>query len=138
MPAGRKPWKPSKEQRDDVMLMRAAGMSKPKIAAVIGTTETALVRECSVELDSIHYRKKLKQLRNLEKAADKGNVAAQKALLTIYSKGELVFDLIGRPPKQKEAEPEPKPVKLGKKAEELIDARKGHKGTTWESHLTKQ
>lgn len=129
-----KDWKPDKDDRDNVMLMRASGLSKQKIASTIGVTEFQLMTHCEYELSVGYGKKKLKQLRNLEKAADSGNVAAQKALLTIYTKGELIFDVLGRP----KDTPEVKAAKLGKKEQNLIEAKKGHKGTSWEDNLTRQ
>lgn len=122
------------KQRDEVCLLRASGMSKKNIAEAMGFGEMELINNFEKELNNVYRKKKLQQLANLEKAANKGNVAAQKALLSIYAKGEISFVPQGQPKK----EPEPKPVKIGKKEEELIEARKPPKGTSWDDHLTKQ
>lgn len=139
---GRKPWSPTPEQRQDVMLCRAAGMKQLDIAIAIGVDEETLVKHCYEELNSLYLTKKLKQLQNLEKSANKGNVSAQKAMLMILGKEDISFREPGRQRREKfveaKIEKPVKQVKLGKKEEALVEARKLPKGTTWENHLTKQ
>lgn len=133
---GRKNLIPTKEQRDTVKLLRASGWIYKEIALAVGVDENTLMKHFWTELHESYVEKKSHILELLEKNAEKGNVAAQKALLAHYQKGELTA--IAHRPTAKLQEPEPKAEKIGKKDQLNIDAKTASKGTAWQDHLTKQ
>jgi predicted transcriptional regulator len=113
------PFVPTKAQRQEVMLLVAAGMSEPSIASVIGICQSTLRKHFAEELLFGHARKQAENLARLEKAARKGNVTAMK-----YLAGKL--EVI-----PERAPPEPKPQKLGKKEAAEVDAQTAHERSSW-------
>jgi hypothetical protein len=73
-------FKPTKAQREDVMLFVACGMSEEAMAAVIGIQRQTLRKHFAEELLTGHARIRSENIKNLRKAAKAGNVAAIKYL----------------------------------------------------------
>jgi hypothetical protein len=73
-------FKPTKPQRNKVMLLIAAGFSESAIAAVVGISHMTLRKHFPDELEHGRARKVAENLERLEEAADGGNVSAQKYL----------------------------------------------------------
>jgi len=114
---GSKPMKPTKTQRNDVMLYMACGLSEEGIAAVIGITRPTLRQHFAWELANGRAVKKAENYKRLQKAAEEGNVTAMKFLALQLDRG-FAEDL------------PPKPPELGKKAQARVDARNPDTSTT--------
>ena len=133
---GQHPWHPTDEQRNQVLLLRATGMSASAIASVLGVGEGTLRFRCNDELNFLYHKKKFEVIGLLEKSAKKGNVAAQKALLSLIEKQELAVYGYNKPAKSAVVpEKEPKEEKLGKNEGLNLEAKTAHKGTTWADKL---
>lgn len=90
------------EERDEVELMKATGMSDPQIAAAMGMSRTTLLKYFADELTNGGARKRRQILGWMAEAAKKGNVSAQKKLLEVSS-GPAAPVVDGRPVGKKEA-----------------------------------
>ena len=130
---GQNAWRPTLEQRNNVLLLRATGMKVSAIASVIGVGEITLRSKCNDELNFLYNKKKLEMIGLLEKSAKKGNVAAQKAMLTLIEKQEIA--IYNKADYQKPKADEPKEEKLGKNEGLNLEAKTAHKGTTWADKL---
>jgi hypothetical protein len=115
---GRKLFSPTKAQRNKVMLLVAAGFGEPSIADVIGICQNTLRKHFPEELRSGRDRKLAENLVRLDKAAQEGNVTAQK-----YLDGKLGAQI---PSKQ-----EPKPEAIGKKEALVREAHEAHTQSEW-------
>jgi DNA-binding Lrp family transcriptional regulator len=125
-----KVFKPTPQLSDDVCLMKADGWEEEKIAAVIGI---------SIELMYGVERIRRRALRQLDKAAKKGNTSATNAMLKLVGDVPAKFTPTGgitggklpeelrNPPKPKAEEP------LGKKDQARLDALTADKDTGWET-----
>ena len=82
---GRPGFKPTAQQRKDVKLFVACGMSEPRIASVIGIAKNTLRKHFTDELRDGREIEMAANLRRLRKAADKGNVTAMKQLDARFS-----------------------------------------------------
>jgi hypothetical protein len=111
-----KSFKPTKAQREDVMLFVACGMSEEAMAAVIGIQRQTLRKHFAEELLTGHARIRSENFKNLRKAARAGNVAAIKYL-----------DLKGGVP----AGAAPSQVALGKKEIRQIEAQQTPEDPEW-------
>lgn len=113
---GRPDFVPTKAQREDVMLYIAGGISEASIAHIIGITHVTLRKHFEVELRTGREVVRSENLRLLRKAAKKGNVSAIRML---EEKSHI------QPQRTMPDTPaEPKPVKLGKKAQAQAEAER--------------
>jgi hypothetical protein len=76
---------PTSDDRQDVMLMVAAGMSLELIADAMDVSRRTLSRLFVRELSIGRAKKMLANLKRLEDAAESGNVSAQKYLHTLMN-----------------------------------------------------
>jgi hypothetical protein len=72
-------------QRHDVMLAAAGGMALESIASALDVSRRTLSRAFAHELAVGRAKKMLENLKRLERAADQGNVSAQKFLHTLMA-----------------------------------------------------
>lgn len=119
MPNRKPNFKATKAQRDQVMLLKAVGMSEEAIAAALNICRLTLRNHFPDELLHGHARKSAENYARLQKAAKSGNVTAMKFLA---ARTDL---LPPEPPKPPKEEP------LGKKETADIEAQTAHKGSSW-------
>jgi hypothetical protein len=119
MPNRKKAFKPTTAQRDQVMLLKAVGMSEEAIAASLNICRLTLRNHFADELLHGHARKSAENYARLQKAAKAGNVTAMKFLA---SRTDLLPPEAPKPPKE-----EP----LGKKEAAEIEAHTAHEGSSW-------
>jgi hypothetical protein len=77
---GRPPFKPTKAQRSDVVLLVACGRSEEAIAGVLGIDRGTLREHFAVELANGRAAFRLELRKKLKELADDGNVAVLKYL----------------------------------------------------------
>jgi hypothetical protein len=77
---GRPPFKPTKAQRSDVVLLVACGTSEEAIAGVLGIDRGTLREHFAVELATGRAAFRLELRKKLKELADDGNVTALKYL----------------------------------------------------------
>jgi predicted transcriptional regulator len=78
------------------MLYKAGGIPEPAIAVILGISQNTLRKYFAPELETGRGVKRAQNLKRLEKAADKQNVTAMKALHVLFDKGEAA-DLLADP-----------------------------------------
>ncbi|OQC19046.1 MAG: hypothetical protein BWX69_03058 [Planctomycetes bacterium ADurb.Bin069] len=122
-PRGRPKHRVTVENRIKVSALRAAGMSRDDIAAVIGISLPTLAKYYFDELAAGVARERAAALMNLRASASAGNVSAQKAWLRVLAEGQ------GAPPVPRPA-PDPE-MELGKKERALRDAKTADRGSAW-------
>jgi hypothetical protein len=110
--SGRRPYKPSDEEREKVRVLKAGGMSHDAIAVAIGVSGPTLAKHFSVDLECGAAKVTAEILMARYSAAKEGNVSAQNRLL----------DLAGAARAQDRRVPSPK--KMGKKEERQVAAQK--------------
>lgn len=91
---GRPPFNPTPALRKDVRLMKADGWADDRIALRLGISRTTLLKHFGTELALGADIERLETLRDLKRAARKGNASAIKMLLLITGNGTAV-DAIG-------------------------------------------
>jgi hypothetical protein len=111
---GRPPFKPTKAQRDAVKLMKADGWSNERIAAQLEVARNTLEKAFATELEFGADSKRLKVLKDLDKASSKGNASASKQLLERYEVAKAAQVLRDR---EQPGEPA-REAKLGKKEQQ--------------------
>ncbi|MBN6819533.1 hypothetical protein JRF84_08010 [Methylobacterium organophilum] len=128
-PPIKKPWSPTRAQRDQVEMMVAVNASVREISLALGVTANTLRKHCKVELALGRSRKRAELVALLWGSARGGNVSAQKKLveMTDLAAAEAAFV-----PAEPEAE---KPRRLGKKEEAALAAETAGQGTDWASDL---
>jgi hypothetical protein len=87
---GRRPYRPTSEQRDDVRMFKADGWSDDRIASRLGISRPTLLKHFAQELEGGADEERQFALRKLREAADKLNVAAIKEYLKVTSIGGAV------------------------------------------------
>lgn len=110
-------------QRRRAAIAAGAGMSHEEIAIGLGIHRDTLEKYFGHELSVGANRRRLDVLDAMYTAAEKGNVAAQKAYLAQTPH-------VAAPPLQDE-----KPKPEGKRAQAAADATVAHRGTEWEDDL---
>jgi len=109
------------------MLYKAGGIPEPAIAHMLGISQNTLRKHFEFELNCGRGVKRAQNLKRLEKAADKHNVAAMKALHVLFDKGETA-DLLAEPDydvgrrAQQEAKVKRRPTKKQIVADEAFSA----------------
>lgn len=122
---GRPQHLPTQENRSKIRLLLGFGWTDERIARALRITRPTLRKHYFAELrdrDEARDALKAAHLSMLYREADKGNVGAIKELGRI-----IEFEELGPMRRQ----PEPKPEKLGKKAQATRDAVSAHEGTEW-------
>jgi hypothetical protein len=114
--SGRRPYRPTDENREKVRVLKAGGMSHEAIATAIGVTLPTLAKHFQLELDCGTAKVRADLLMAQYRSAMGGNVSAQTKMLEAV--GASAAD-----EKMKEIEEQHvKAVKLGKKEEQQIAA----------------
>lgn len=96
---GPAPWRPTKEQRENVALWASCGISEPVIAQNLGICQNTLRKHCSEELSTGNEMELSKSLARLRKAADAGNVSAMKYLHEIVLRRKAAAEFQAPEPK---------------------------------------
>jgi folate-binding Fe-S cluster repair protein YgfZ len=114
---GRPRFKPTKQQRDRVKLLKAMGWSNERIAAQILVKGKPIARNTLEDrfADDLQFGADAKRLENIEameKAAKKGNASAGKWLAERYDAARAAEQVDAR---AQTAGPAPRQEKLGKK-----------------------
>jgi hypothetical protein len=123
----RPPFKPTAAMKQTVAVAAGGGMSHEEIAIGLGISRPTLEKHFAFELSHGAYAKRLEVLQAMQRAAKKGNVAAQKAYMQLTP-------AVAVPTRE---EGESKPPKLGKKDQAQEDAVNAGKGTEWGDILPK-
>ena len=113
---------PTAKTREKVAICKMGGMSDEAIAIALGgISRTTLLKHYKAELTTVAAEKRAEVLAAMFKAAKKGNVAAQRAILarTEGGGGQGV-------------------EKLGKKEQAQAEAGKAQQGTEWADLLPDQ
>lgn len=122
-PRGRPKHRVTMENRSKVSALRASGMSRDDIAAVIEVSLPTLAKYYFAELNAGVARERAAAVMLLRTSAYSGNVTAQKAWLRLLADGQAV------PPVAEPADPE---MELGKKERALRAAQAGPAaGSSW-------
>lgn len=142
-----KPPQTEAEIKEDIMMLAAAQWPEDDIAAVFEISHKELKAKYQEQLTLGPLREKALLIKALKRKARTGDVSAIRLLISLGDESSFLRKsraasrpmLPAIPDKEKLVKKKVKlEPKLGKKQEELIAARKSHKGTTWEDHLTKQ
>jgi hypothetical protein len=120
-------FKPTPAQRRKVAIAAGGGMSHEEIAIGLGIARNTLEKHFAAELSTGAYCKRLEVMEAMHRAAIKGNVAAQKAYVTLTPRAAA--PPVPTPEAGAKAEP------LGKKAQAQADATTAQAGTEWETLL---
>jgi uncharacterized protein YerC len=138
---GRKKYKPTQADREQVALLVATGMAVGNIAQVIGISEPTLNKNFADELNFGAVRKRAKWLQYLEAAAEKGNVAASKELISISDRaalGALEDEFRGKAaPRADDEDAARGKDALGKKEIADVEAREAQQEGGWGSLLVR-
>ena len=118
---GRPAFKPTPAQRRKVSVAAGAGMSHEEIALGLGIARNTLEKHFEQELSVGAYSRRLEVLDAMHRTAVKGNVAAQKAYVSLTP-------AVAAPPV-----PAEKPK--GKKEQAEADATSAARGTDWDDLL---
>jgi len=121
--AGRPSYKPTAELRRKVSNAAGGGMSHDEIATGLGISRNTLETYYREELDRVAFRRRVDVLDAMQRAAVKGNVAAQKAYLALTPAHAVPPSATG------------KTEKIGKKDQANEDAKTAQKGTGWDELL---
>jgi predicted transcriptional regulator len=128
-PPIKKPWSPTKAQRDQVEMMVAVGVLTKDIAVALGVTQPTLRKHCRVELSGGRARKRGELVVLLWESARGGNVSAQKKLVEMTDLAAAEAAFVPAEPDAVKARP------LGKKEEAALAAETAGQGTDWASDL---
>lgn len=123
---GRPPFQPTDEMRRTVSIAAGGGQTHEEIALALGIDRKTLEKHFEAELSTHAYQRRMEVLEAMHAAALKGNVAAQKAYLSLDPE-------LAAPPLPKE----PDKAKPGKKEQADIDAVTAQEGTGWGDLLPK-
>lgn len=134
---GRPEFAPTVAQRRQVSIGAAGGLAHDDIALALGISRGTLLKHFDAELSTAAARRRLSWIEAMDKAARKGNVAAQKALLATTP----TISVPGLPAEPKapavKAAAQPAAVKqpkLGKKEEAQVQAS-APAGNEWDALL---
>ncbi len=114
--------------RRKVSIAASAGMAHEQIALAIGIARGTLLQHYQVELTEGACKRRMEVIEAAQKAALKGNVSAQRLLLSLTPD-------IGVPTAEQEGKGEPKPERVGKKEQANLDAVGAEAGTGWDGLL---
>lgn len=112
---GRKPHRFSSENRSKVRALRAAGFSRGDIADVLGISKPTLEKYYLFELNEGVAKERATAVMWLRDSAASGNVAAQKAYISLLEVGKA---MVPTAPVVEDRKPE----RLGKKEERVLAA----------------
>lgn len=121
--SGRKPFKPSAEDREKVRVLKACGMSHLGIAAALGISTPSLLKHFPEDLEIGAAKVKAEVLMARHRSAMGGNVSAQNKMIE-------AMGLVSPPAKAQE-----KPKKMGKKEQLEIEAQTPPVDTGWDGLL---
>jgi hypothetical protein len=113
---GRPKFSPTRSQRDLVMTITAAGLTKQQVADALGVSPRTVLEKFRRELQTGRAVRIAENLALLRKAALKHNVSAMRALATLYAAPP---DHYGQP-------------MMSKKERAALAAREAVIGTEWE------
>ncbi len=120
--------KPTAAQRRTVSIAASGGMAHWQIALAIGISKPTLELHYQAELTEGACKRRLEVIVAAHKAAMKGNVSAQRLLLSVQQE-------VGVPTAEQEGKAEQKPAKVGKKEQAKLDAVGAEAGTGWDGLL---
>lgn len=103
-------------------------MAHEQIALAIGIARGTLLEHYQVELTEGASKRRMEVVEAAHKAAMKGNVSAQRLLLSMTPE-------LGVPTAEQEGKGEAKPAKVGKKEQAKLDAVGAEVGTGWDGLL---
>ena len=113
----------TKENQDLVTVLRAAGWTQERIARRVGCDPKTLRKHYSRELDEAADIVEAAALGQIMGRMGDGNIAAARKLLDLVEKGNAAVPLVPVP-QPKDAAADAVPVgKLGKKAQQALDAQ---------------
>lgn len=118
--------------RHSVSIAAGGGMSHEEMSIALGISRPTLEKHFELELATGSLKKRMDILKAMHTAAKKGNVAAQKAYLSLTPTPAVPAPL---QPSAPAATPIAKPVVLGKKDQANEDAKTAAQGTSWEALL---
>lgn len=113
----------------------AGGMAHEEIATALGIARNTLEKHFELELSTGANRRRLEWLMAMDRAARKGNVAAQKALLATTPR--LGVSPVPKGVEEGAGAQPPKAPKLGKKEQAQAEAVTAARGTSWDEILPK-
>ena len=116
--------KPTAALRRRVSIAASGGMAHWQIALAIGISRPTLELHYQVELTEGACKRRLEVMEAAHRAAMKGNVSAQRLLLSVQQE-------IGVPTAGQEGKDEPAAPKVGKKEQAKLDAVGAEAGTDW-------
>ncbi len=128
---GRKRWKPMRHQLDEAQLLIAANITPDVIARRLGITPATFRRAFAADLETASEMQRAELLMAMHRTAKGGNVTAQRHLIEIIERAELVR--IGDKITGREAE-KPAP-RLGKKEQAQVDAGEIMNNPEWRDLL---
>lgn len=129
---GRPAWKPDAENRKRVCRLVSVGLTHTAIALRLGITLPTLRKHCSKELLDGADLARAELFEMMFGAADKGNVAAMKALREIQAAAGARDSIL----RDEDEAPAPAPIeKLGKKELQLREAAKAGADSPWGNDL---
>lgn len=115
---------PNYRQRQEVVLAKADDWSDERIARYLGIARNTLLKHFAEELAKGADMLRMRLLRGLAMAADKGSAAAAEKLLRLQG---MMAPATQLPTPETAPEEEP----LGKKAKAKRDAMTAHEGNSW-------
>ncbi|MBD9571743.1 hypothetical protein [Ensifer sp. ENS08] len=113
------------ENQELVTVLRCAGWNHERIARYIGCDEKTLRKHFSRELDAGADIVEAEALMVTYKRMRQGNSVATGRILDLADKAQLAA------PQRRQPAKDPKPEKLGKKAQLDEDAKTGHQNSDW-------
>lgn len=123
---GRPEYEPTKAARRRVSIAAGGGMSHEEIAIGLGISRPTLEKHFELELSEGAYKRRLEVVNAMHRTALKGNVAAQKAYLSLDP-------ALAAPPAV--PKPETPALPAGKKEQARAEASTAATGTEWHDDL---
>jgi len=127
-------FKPTTAMRRTVSIAAAGGMAHDDIALALGIARGTLLKHFEKELSIGALQRRVEVLQAMHKAAKGGNVAAQKAFMSLEPRTTVPTT----PPAEAPDKGDPKKPAVGKKEQAQLDATTAGKDTEWESLLNPQ
>lgn len=127
------------EIKQDIMILAAVQWPEDDIAKVFGMTHAELKAKYQHELEIGPLVERAKIIKAMKRKAHTGDVPACRFLASLGEENFVKRQAVrARPEPEKKLVQKVKKVaepKLGKKEQDLVAAKAGHKGTAWEDHL---
>lgn len=124
-PVGRPEYEPTYRDREDVKLCKADGWPDDRIARCLGISRNTLLKHFAEELEIGVDQLRIKALRNLKNASDKGSVPASRELLEMPG----MLGIGTHTPRPEPDQVEHKAAPLGKKEQAQRDAESPDRST---------